>query len=81
MVVVLENDVPPAGFDYTTLAIAVQSDDGEATVSYHGNNPSSSHLRFRADAGFVGTTTFAYRICDTAGVCDTAVVTMTITAT
>jgi hypothetical protein len=75
---VLSNDILPAEFDYLSLSIAVQSDHGTTTIFYNSGSPALTYVKFRADSGFVGTTSFVYEICDLAGDCATATVTMTI---
>ena len=77
---VLDNDSPPAGFDYWTLTVLSQPANGSVTVKLPPGNPANADVEYEPDPGFVGTDTFTYQICDLAADCATATVTMTITA-
>lgn len=50
---------------------------GNGTVTLDG---ATGTLTYTPDPGFSGVDTFTYRICDAAGACDTAVVTVTVNA-
>ena len=56
----------------TTLTVVDAPVNGGAT-------PSGTSIRYTPDADFNGTDAFSYRVCDTGGRCDTAVVTVTVT--
>lgn len=74
---VLANDTgSSSSLDPGSVTIVTPSAHGIATV-----NPDGS-VTFMPAAGFVGTTTYSYRVCDTSSppVCATAVVTVTVTA-
>jgi HD-GYP domain-containing protein (c-di-GMP phosphodiesterase class II) len=58
--------------DATTLALVETPANGSASTS-------GTSVRYTPDADFNGTDAFSYRVCDTRGRCDTAVVTVTIT--
>jgi hypothetical protein len=72
---VLANDNDPDG-DPLTVTISVQSADGNAVVN--GDNT----ITFTPNAGFSGTTTYTYQICDNGSpaLCATAIVTITVNA-
>ncbi|MGH8911579.1 MAG: Ig-like domain-containing protein [Acidimicrobiia bacterium] len=69
---VLANDTDPDGdLDSSTLSISQQPVHGKATLN-------QGLIDYEADAGFQGTDSFTYRICDATGLCDTAVVRVTV---
>lgn len=72
---VLDNDSPPAGFEYHTLTIVIPPDNGTATVIVPNGNPSQAHINYRTSPGYIGVDTFTYEICDIAGDCAIAEVT------
>ena len=72
---VLDNDSPPAGFEYHTLTIVIPPDNGTATVIVPNGNPSQAHINYRTSPGYIGVNTFTYEICDIAGDCAIAEVT------
>jgi len=75
---VLANDTSSgAQLDPASVTIATPSANGTATVNPDGT------VTFTPAAGFSGTTTYRYRVCDTSTptpVCATAVVTINVTA-
>jgi uncharacterized repeat protein (TIGR01451 family) len=77
---VLGNDTNVGGtIDPASVTITVPSANGSTSV-----NPATGAITFTPTAGFSGTTTYTYQVCLAApngGVCDTAVVTVTVTAT
>ncbi len=73
LVDVLANDVAGTGtMDPAALTISSPPTQGTAGVE-------SGKIRFTANAGASGADSFAYRACDTAGACGTALVAVTIT--
>ncbi|MFP5353095.1 MAG: Ig-like domain-containing protein, partial [Actinomycetota bacterium] len=69
------NDTDGDGnLDPSTVSITVPPAAGSGSVTC--NN--SGVCTFTPVAGFSGTATFTYRICDTTGLCDTATVTVTV---
>lgn len=69
MISVVGNDGDPDGdLDLASLAIVSPPADGTATPGTDGT------IEYRPDAGFSGTDSFIYRICDTAGACSVATV-------
>lgn len=68
---VLDNDTEPTG---TTVAITNAPNHGTATV-----NPSTGVVSYTADAGYIGTDTITYTICDDLLGCETATVIITVT--
>ena len=71
---VLANDVAGSGsFDLATLRVVDGPDVGEYRIRRDGR------IDYRAPRGFDGVVVFTYEICDTAGDCDTATVTITVT--
>jgi LPXTG-motif cell wall-anchored protein len=76
-VAILDNDTA-AGvtLDATTVTFGAAE---HGTVDY---DPATGLATFTPDAGFTGTATFTYTVCDTTGqYCSTAVVTVTVTPT
>jgi hypothetical protein len=75
---VLNNDASSgAPLDPGSVTIVTPSANGTAAVNPDGT------VTFTPAAGFVGTATYSYRVCDTstpAPVCTTAIVTVTVTA-
>ena len=74
---VAANDTDSDGsLDLGTLSISSAPSDGAATANNDGT------VTYTADDGFVGTDTFTYEICDdgSPSQCDTAVVTITVSA-
>jgi RHS repeat-associated protein len=73
LVDVLANDVAGTGtMDPATLAISSAPTRGAAVVE-------TGRIRYTPNAGASGADSFAYRACDTAGACGTALVAVTIT--
>ncbi len=74
---VLANDsgIPSDG----TLAVT-QPDNGSIVVNDNGtpNDISDDTINYTPNAGFNGTDTFEYTVCDAMGTCDTATVTVTV---
>ncbi|MBC29792.1 MAG: hypothetical protein CMH48_03015 [Muricauda sp.] len=71
-----DNDLPTVG----TLTITVPS-NGTVTINDNGtpNDPSDDTVTYTPNAGFTGTDTFDYTICDNLGNCSTATVTVVVT--
>ncbi len=70
---VTANDIPGSGtLDLSTLRVVEPPTVGRYRVRRDGR------IEYRAPRGFDGIVTFVYEICDTAGDCDTATVTITI---
>lgn len=70
---VLDNDVPgDAALDEDTLTITV------APANAKSYKVHDDHLHYRPADDFVGVDQIGYRICDDAGRCDTATVTITV---
>lgn len=70
---VTTNDNDPNN-DPLSVQSVTQPPNGTVTINPDGT------LTYLPDTGFVGTDTFSYVACDTAGNCDTAVVTMNVSA-
>ena len=70
-----DNDIPNLG----TLVITMPS-NGVATIDNNGtpNDPSDDTVIYTADPGFSGTDSFDYTLCDNAGNCSTATVTVIV---
>jgi hypothetical protein len=69
------NDIDPDGdIDLATVTIVVPPTSGRATVFVESNNK----ITYTPDGTYWGTDTFTYRICDVQGLCDTAIVTVTV---
>jgi uncharacterized repeat protein (TIGR01451 family) len=69
-VAVLANDTDADG---DTLSVASVGKPGHGSAVVTGNT-----VRYTPAAGFTGTDTFTYRVCDPAGLCDTATVTVVV---
>ena len=72
----LDNDTdadPGDVLTVTTIAV-VDVTNGTLTLNADGS------FQYIADPGYVGTDTFTYEVCDTHGLCETAVVTLNIQA-
>ncbi|MDG6100878.1 S8 family serine peptidase [Dactylosporangium aurantiacum] len=71
---VTANDVDPDGtLALATLAVVTQPAHGSTAVEAGGT------VRYTPAAGFAGTDTFTYQLCDTKGACAQATVTVTVT--
>ena len=72
-----DNDIPTTGTLTTT-----NPSNGTVTINDNGtpNDPSDDFVEYTPDPGFDGTDTFDYTICDDIGNCDTATVTVVVTA-
>ncbi len=72
-----DNDLPTTG-TLTTTSPA----NGTVTINDNGtpNDPSDDTVTYTPDPSFTGTDTFDYTICDALGNCDTATVTVIVTA-
>jgi len=71
-----DNDLPPTGTLTTT-----SPSDGTIVINDNGtpNIPSDDTVTYTPNPDFVGVDTFDYTICDTAGNCSTATVTVVVT--
>lgn len=77
IVVVPANDSDPDGnLDVSTVTVigGLGPSHGSVTIAANGA------ITYSADADFAGSDQFTYSICDTTGLCDTAVVTLTVSA-
>jgi cysteine-rich repeat protein len=73
---ILINDTDPNNqLDPTTVTIVTPPSWGNLT----NISPTSGHATYNPDAGFTGSDTFKYQVCNLSGQCDTALVTITIT--
>ncbi|TFC27583.1 tandem-95 repeat protein [Cryobacterium sp. TMT2-18-3] len=73
---VADNDSDDDGnLDVTTVSVTVAPSHGAVSV-----DPVSGEIRYTADSLYTGTDTFTYEICDTTDRCDTAIVTVRVTA-
>jgi gliding motility-associated-like protein len=70
------NDNLPAGFTYTFSLVDGGSAAANGTLVV---NPDGTY-NFTPNTGFSGVVTFTYQVCNEAGVCSTAIVTITILA-
>ena len=72
-----DNDIPNVG----TLT-ATDPANGVVTINDNGTptDPSDDFVTYSPDSGFIGTDTFDYTVCDNLGNCDTASVTIVVTA-
>jgi len=71
---VLANDNDPEGqLDPATVNVTTGPADGSVVV-----DPVTGEVTYTPDPGFVGTDTFTYEVCDGAGQCDTATVTVLV---
>jgi len=68
---VLANDSDPDG-DALTVSVTTPPGHGTATV-----NPDKT-IRYAPDAGFTGTDSFVYKICDPSGACSSATVSIQV---
>ena len=77
---VLANDTNVGGtINPASVTVTVPSANGTTSV-----NPATGAITFTPNAGFSGTTTYTYQVClaaPNAAICDTAIVTVTVTAT
>lgn len=71
-----DNDLPTVGTLTTTVA-----SNGTVAINDNGtpNDPSDDTVTYTPNAGFTGTDTFDYTICDNLGNCSTATVTVVVT--
>jgi len=71
-----DNDLPNPG-TYT----ATDPSFGAILLNDNGtpNDPTDDVVTYTPNAGFIGTDTFTYTVCDTLGNCDTATVTVVVT--
>jgi cysteine-rich repeat protein len=72
--VVINDTDPDNELDPTTVTILTNPTWGNVTNIH----TTSGHATYEPDAGFVGSDTFKYQICNLSGQCDTALVTITI---
>jgi hypothetical protein len=75
---VLSNDSDTyGGLDPASVTVTVSAGNGTTTV-----NSTNGAITYTPNAGFSGTDTFTYRVCssESASLCDTAVVTITVSA-
>jgi large repetitive protein len=70
---VLDNDTDVDGDD---LGVTLVTDVTNGTLVLNADGT----FTYTPDAGFVGTDTFVYEVCDGSGLCDQATVTITVTA-
>ncbi|HEY5650101.1 MAG TPA: Ig-like domain-containing protein, partial [Acidimicrobiia bacterium] len=68
---VLANDTDPLG---DPLVVAAVSAPGNGTSSINGDDT----ITYTPNAGFFGTDSFTYDVCDNGGLCDTGAVTVTV---
>jgi Ca2+-binding RTX toxin-like protein len=72
---VLDNDGDPDGdLDPFTLSVVSPAANGTAEVV-------GIQVRYTPDPGFAGVDSFTYQVCDAIGLCDTAIVTVTVVGT
>ncbi|WP_198314203.1 Ig-like domain-containing protein [Alkalitalea saponilacus] len=72
---VLENDIDPDdNIDPSTVTIVVQPQHGNITINSDGT------IFFLPEAGYIGSDSFVYSVCDTEGACGEATVTLDIIA-
>jgi Ca2+-binding RTX toxin-like protein len=72
---VLDNDNDPDGdLDPFTLSVVSPAANGTAEVV-------GIQVRYTPDPGFAGVDSFTYQVCDAIGLCDTAIVTVTVVGT
>ncbi len=68
------NDSDPDGdLDRTSVQVLTQPVHGDVTV-----DPGTGEITYEPDEDFTGTDTFTYEICDVAGACDAATVTVDV---
>lgn len=72
-----DNDLPSIG----TLTIATPPTNGTVVINDNGtpNDPSDDTVTYTPNADYVGNDTFDYTLCDNAGNCSTATVTVLVT--
>ena len=71
---VLGNDSDPDGdLDPTSVTVLTPPSNGTVTV-----DPVTGAISYEPDENFNGQDTFAYQVCDAAGLCDTATVTVNV---
>ncbi|WP_047419764.1 gliding motility-associated C-terminal domain-containing protein [Cellulophaga sp. Hel_I_12] len=70
-----DNDLPSSGTFTTTSPT-----NGRIVIDTNGtpNNPSDDIVTYTPNNGFVGTDTFQYTVCDTAGNCSTSTITIVV---
>jgi hypothetical protein len=68
---VLANDTDPDGDPLAAAAVTAAPKHGSAVVT-------GDTVRYTPAAGFAGTDSYAYRVCDPFGLCDTATVTVLV---
>ena len=73
LIVVLANDSDPDGDPLEVTSIEIDPRHGTAVIDDGGG------VLYVPDADYVGPDVFTYRICDSQGGCDTAVVSVTVT--
>ncbi|WP_145758338.1 gliding motility-associated C-terminal domain-containing protein [Sediminicola sp. YIK13] len=73
-----DNDIPTLG-----TFTATNPTNGTITINNNGSatDPSDDVVIYTPNPGFVGTDTFTYTICDNAGNCSTAVITIVVNST
>ena len=73
---VLANDSDPdSDLDPTTLAIATGPANGAVSI-----NPTTQVITYTPTTGYTGPDSFTYQVCDSTALCDTATVSITVTA-
>ena len=70
---ILANDQSCDDLDTNTIAIVENPTNGTVTII-----PGTGSVTYTPDNGFDGTDEFTYRVCNTSGICDNAVVTIVI---
>ena len=76
MIAVADNDSDVDGnLDVTTVSVTVAPSHGTVSV-----DPVLGEITYTADSLYTGTDTLTYEICDTTDRCDTAIVTVRVTA-
>jgi len=71
---VVDNDSDPDGdLDPTTVSVILPPTHGAAAA-----DPVTGAIRYTPDLDYVGPDSFAYEVCDVAGLCDEAIVTVTM---
>ena len=76
--IINDNDIPTNGTITTTNPL-----NGTVVLNDNGtpSDPSDDDITYSPDAGFEGTDTFDYTVCDDQGNCDTATITIVVTPT
>ena len=73
---VLDNDTDgDNAIDRSTLRVTTAPQNGSTSI-----NASSREITYRPNANFTGADSFVYQVCDTADLCDTATVRVTVNA-